>query len=312
MITALIWSCTTSPDPLAPWPNDPTETLQRCATEHVDELKITCQVQAAAQFAQRQHSKKAEEVCAAMNSPIWQAECFFRTGEELAVAGNLNLGLTYCAQAKQFSRSCMTHAIWRPQRTQTMSMQGQMFHNSWVELEAQLQPIAEKYANPLPGEVLANSLAATGFWAYVGTGRADPGCVQESGLIGASCRSGYAFEWVRLAQNAGRKINFDQMWEDVLNRHVRTGAPDPDALREGFHAPAPPPTFEPDVLRIHMYGGGQRLTAKSAQDDLQIAFIEAVIWARLPSTNFAQLHQHPNRSVRRSIQHRAPLDRQQQ
>ena len=300
MITLLYWSCTTNPDPLAPWPSDPAETLQRCAAEQVDELKITCHVQAAAQFAQRKHPEKAEEVCVAISNPIWKSECFFRVGEELAVAGNLNLGLRFCSEAKQFSRSCMTHAIWRPRTTELR--QGQAFTSNWLELEAQLQPIAESFATPLPGEVIANSLAAAGLFAYVGSGKADPGCAQESGIIGAACRSGYAFEWVRLMHNAGLSVDFKQMWEDVVSRRVRTGAPNRDALREGVHSPAPPPGFEPDVLRIHLYGGGQRLTTQNAQDDLRIAHLEAVLWVDASHSIPPQLHQHPNRSVRQSAQ----------
>ena len=65
-------------------------------------------IKACAEIAKVSLSKDKPET-----QQVWEWECAFRLGEELATAGDLAVGLKHCSMAGRFSQNCITHSIWR-------------------------------------------------------------------------------------------------------------------------------------------------------------------------------------------------------
>jgi hypothetical protein len=280
MIVALLFSCfTTQTDSLEPWPTEPKELVQRCNNESLEEFKITCRVQAAALFGMRGEEASGASLCQQINDVLWQEECHFRLGEELAVSGNLTAGLRHCALAGRFSQNCLTHAIWRnPQSIQFPSKNGaQKILNSYQEWQSAAQSSLQELPHQQQIAAMEDLNARFGYSVYFGTGELYPEPAHLSGPLGTSLRTGFAMEAARLF-SFEKKVSIERiitLWE---SGKTYKGEATNNAYKQGRHYPAILSPFEKEVPKINIYGGGKRLVANTPKEDIIIAAMEAMYW----------------------------------
>ena len=301
MIALLSLSCSfQADDPLSAWPSDPIQLVQRCAAEQIPELQITCRVQAAAQFGLQGNELEGARLCQQISEPIWQEECHFRLGEELAVSGQLIEGLRHCSLAGRFTQNCLTHAIWRnPQSTSfsEMNTAQQIYrtHQEWVSAaESSLQSLPPKQRQA----ALDDLTARFGYSVYLGSGELLAGPAHLTGPLGAALRTGYAMEAARLLQRTG-SVSVEQIVQHWSEGTPLQGTPQRNVHQQGRYYPGILSPFEMDVPKINLYGGGKRLIAPDPKEDLVIAALEALFWLEDTSADqFATFITHESKLIR--------------
>lgn len=215
------------------------------------ELDALCHVQVAAAAGRRGDVGSVGAACDRFGArtdaflELWADECHFRGGEELARAGELEMGLWHCGQAGRFSSYCLTHAAWQVPPTA----------DALAEWEAWGAPFGPKSVDTLRARWWFNH-------SY-GTGRATPPTVDDPHARGA-----WALEAVRLC--GGNLACAEAAWSSEL-----TGPPLPSDRRVGrYDLPFDVPGDD-DVPTVPTFGGGQRYVGSTPEEDVQVALLEA-------------------------------------
>jgi hypothetical protein len=294
------------PDPaalaLAPYPQDPDQLLARCAQETVPELITTCRVQAAARLGHAGRSDEATALCARITDRTWREECHFRAGEELGHQGRTVDALGHCAAAGWFGRNCLTHVGWfLPRDPELHPGRGAAsIAAAQEELLQQVDRALQGAGDGLEGEGHDILAASFGRNVYVGSGRCEPEAARLPGPAGAPLRTGFAVEAARLLAAAGETPTVPALvaiWRG--ERAPPTGPPLHESQRTGrYHPPISAPG-ERGLPHLPVYGGGLRLVGRDAEEDLEIAALEALFW--LPNTTaeaFLPWVDHPRERVR--------------
>lgn len=241
-------ACTPPPPSVPP----PAETAADCEHEPSAGLRTLCLVQVAADRALAGDAAQAHAACAAVPAGTWLDECHFRTGEELARAGELAAGLASCGQAGRFRTFCFTHAAWSvPPSSAPLA-----------EWEALGQPFSDV-------EGVAVLSARWWFNRYYGTGEADSAVAVVAPASGrAAARGAWALEAVRLA--GGDLTVAAGAWQGPVLR----GEPLPLPQRVGRYDL--PFGIEAERLLPHVPGfaGSARLVGETDEEDLAIALLE--------------------------------------
>lgn len=252
LVVALV-GCDGSPDGLVVAP----QTAADCDAEGTPALRTLCLVQVAADRARDGDEAEAAKACAGVPAGTWLDECHFRAGEELAMAGRLDAGLTSCDSAGRFRSFCFSHAAWgvRPSEDPL----------------ADWEAIGERFAD-LDGVAVLR--ARWWFNHYYGTGVADASTARAAPESSrAAARGAWALEAVRLA--GGDLTTAGASWTGEALR----GAALPQPERVGRYDV---PFGIPDELALpHVpgFGGGTRLVGETDEEDLVIALLEAA-WFR--------------------------------
>ena len=273
----LFFSCQSDPaTSLAPWPREIPALQERCEQEENHSLQTTCWIQLASRLGEEQEEAKGLSICQKIQAQLWEEECYFRLGEELAVGGSLEAGFRACALAGRFTRNCLTHSMWRNPYSEELHSNTSLnqlirgFDENQSALLSAIQTIDTDYKK----EAEMNLLARFGYSIYLGSGTVNPAPTFYKGKLGISFRTGYAFEWIRL-HPIETSPTLEKLLQDWKNKKVIKGSADPFAFQKGRHYQAILSPFERDIPRIHLYGGGQRLVGKTVEDDIQIAGLEA-------------------------------------
>jgi hypothetical protein len=296
----MIWllSCG-SPDPLAPWPEDPAELVQVCEAERIEALATTCRVQAAAVLGREGRAEEGDAQCRRIPDGIWREECSFRLGEELAAGGWLVEGLAHCVQAGQFSRNCITHAVWRaPGGMLDMSQPVEGIEGDFKEMLQAADAALRDTDRNTRNEALAALSAKIGYSAYVGSGSADPAPSKLGRELGVSLRTGYAVEAARLLaiQGSFSPEAVQKAWKNGEGIH---GEADSRSQQIGrYRTPRIAPQEE-GIPRAFCFGGGSRLVGETQEEDLAIAALEAAFWLEdWPAEGFSEHLGSPSVRIR--------------
>lgn len=317
ILFTLIWfACTKNTPSIEIWSEDPQTLRTQCETTGSPELQTTCWVQLAALYGRQGQNTEIEGIkaCAEIaqiplskehpeTQQVWEWECAFRLGEELGAAGDLTVGLKHCAMAGRFSQNCITHSIWRsPTRKGIHS--DITASKLWAHAQEQsnvamgnLQSVSPE----LQEDALNQLHGVFGLQVYFGSGILNPEPSHLKDVWGASLRTGYAMERVRLAtmkKDRWTETEIQTLYENILgewtdNTH-RTGTPHPNPWTLGRYGEARLSPFEKDIPKLTLYGGGKRLVHPTPIVDLQIALIEAFFW--YPHTPPAWFLSHINHS----------------
>lgn len=321
LVLAACGTGTPSPDPagqaLAPWPDDPTALLARCATEPFPELATTCRVQAAARLATLGKVDQADATCARVPEGTWRQECHFRVGEELSQAGDVAQAAAQCGQAGWFAQRCITHAAWRMRRSGEVNPRSPdpALEGDRELLLAAVQAGLAAHADPgVAGEGRDVFQAAWGRTLYRGSGHADPRAAHTTAERGPALRTGWAVEAARIEMSAPRTttrtdpVNLVATLRSAWRQGtVLSGAPDPSPPPERY-APLQIGPQDQGVPHLPLYGGGLRLVGETVDEDADIAILEAVYgWPELGAAPFEAWLADPRPRVRWTAARLLPL-----
>ena len=189
LLMLLNFACTEAVPTLEPWSENTSTLRQQCETTKSPELQTTCWVQLAALYGRQGKKFELEgiQACAEIanmslskQSPetqqVWEWECAFRLGEELAAAGDLTVGLKHCSMAGRFSQNCITHAIWRSPKDHSFNSDTSA-SKIWAHAQEQSQ-VAMSNLQHLPSALQEDALqqlhGAFGLNVYFGSGILNP------------------------------------------------------------------------------------------------------------------------------------------
>lgn len=285
-------------DPLGAWPTEPHALAAFCPTLPYPELVITCRVQAAADLGRAGESEAADAVCAEIPTGTWREECHFRAGEELGRAGRTLPALRHCAKAGWFGRNCLTHAAWNLPADPDVGPRtpAQTVASAVEELDAGVQQALAGSGDGLPGEGRDLVLARFGYNVYVGRGAATPEAARLGGAVGATLRTGFAIEAVRLLPEP-TVAAVEAIWRG--EQPPPTGEALPPRARMGRYAQRVPSPHEAGHAFAPTFGGGARLVGETAAEDVTIAALEALFWReQTPSEAFLPWLDDPRPRVR--------------
>lgn len=285
-------------DPLGAWPTEPHALAAFCPTLPYDELVTTCRVQAAADLGRAGEAEAADAVCAQIAAGTWQEECHFRAGEELGRAGATLPALRHCAKAGWFGRNCLTHAGWNLPADPDLgpATPAATIASAAEELDAGVQQALAGAGDGLPGEGRDLVLARYGYNVYVGRGAATPEAARLDGPVGATLRTGFAIEAVRLLPEPTVDAVV-AVWRGEAE--APTGDPLPARARMGRYAQRVPSPHESGHPFAPTYGGGARLIGETPEEDVAIAALEALFWReQTPSEAFLPWLDDPRPRVR--------------
>jgi len=297
-LSILLWLGCQTEHTIDEWSRNPEALKSQCQSETSPELQTTCWVQLAALEGSLGNEFKGIEACAEIaklplskthpeTQQIWEWECAFRLGEELSASGQTAKGLRHCTMAGRFTQNCITHSIWRtpnhPDLHSTLSASklwatAQETHTlAMGHLQSLSTDLQQDASNQLIGQF--------GLQIYLGSGVADPEPAHLTDQWGASLRTGYALERVRMATAETNTWTSDQiqaLFDDILQdwqqNQTTKGNPHPNALTLGRYAEARLSPLETEYKKLHLYGGGRRLVHSKPSIDMQIALIEAFFW----------------------------------
>lgn len=273
----LLWllaGCEPAP---APAFRPPATTQTDCDLEASPQLKTLCLVQLAADLGRKGDAPGAAAACGAVAPGLWNAECHFRAGEELAKAGALALGLASCQQAGKYRTFCFTHAVWG-------APAGDGALADWVALGSGWEDV----------DGVESLRARWWFNHYFGTGRADSADAKAASADDAPhARGAWALEAVRLA--GGDPGAARAAWEGATLSGTPLAPPDrigrydlPFAIAEEQALPSVPG-----------FGGSRRLVGGTPEEDLDIALLEAAYFRESAgSATFAPWLADPRPRVR--------------
>lgn len=300
MMLILLLACHDPNESLAPWPRDVEALEERCQNENNESLQTTCWVQLASRLGEEQKEAKGHAVCHKIQSPLWKEECYFRLGEELSVGGSLDAGFRACALAGRFTRSCLTHSMWRNPSSQSLNSKTPLslllrnFQENQTALLSALHQISPDHQK----EAEMNFLARYGYSIYLGSGILEVTPSYYKDKLGVSFRTGYAFEWVRL-HSSRTDLSLEELLHDWTAQRFIKGDVDLQAFKKGRTYQARISPFERDIPRIHLYGGGQRLVGTTTEDDVKIAGLEAFFWrTQTPASFFEPYILDPTKEIR--------------
>ena len=304
LLVGLAWvpilSCTNNTTHLEAWSEDPKTLQKQCEETASPEIQTTCWIQLAALHGRAGKSSELDGIkaCAeisksplAKSNPttqkVWEWECAFRLGEELANAGDLVEGLKHCSMAGRFAQNCITHAIWRSPVNQTIHSD-QSASKLWAHAQEQTQ-LAMSNLQGLSPELQQDAynqlVGAFGLHVYFGSGILNPEPAHLKDDWGASLRTGYALERVRLATSRKDRWTsdeiqtlFEQILDDWKHNRLVKGAAHPNPWTLGRYGEARLSPFENDIPKLSLYGGGKRLVHSDPEIDMQIALTEAMFW----------------------------------
>lgn len=294
-----------APDPtlhaLAPWPDDPTALLARCAAEPFAELAITCRVQAAARLGALGDSDRAHTVCAEVPEGTWRDECHFRAGEELGHAGHAVAGLEHCARAGWFGRNCLTHTGWRLPRDPSLhpELDPARLAAAYDELDGRVVAALAGAGDGLEGEGRDIIRARFGFNVYVGSGSARPEAARLPAPLGPSLRTGLAIETARLLGDAASVEAILAVWSGA--RPPPEGPPVADTSALGRYSLPLVAPGEHGTPHIPVFGGGLRPIGETPDEDMTIAALEGMFWRESTTADtFVPWIHDPRPRVRRT------------
>lgn len=278
----LLWvllACTTAPEPGAPAaPAGPD-----CAAEPHEELRVPCWITQAEQAAEAADPIGADAACRQVPAGRWAEECAFRAGEELARAGQVVAGVSFCARAQQYARFCLTHVSWRltpdpgwdPSDPATAALPGALVTTAAAALADQTPELRQAG--------LADLRAGLWYRLYYGHGSADPAAARAAtGEDAWAAHTAWALEATRLLAPWDAPVPSDldaqllAAWTGQAP--VPTGAPLPRERRVGRYSPGVPPKELGQVRAFPTFGGGVRLVAEDPAVDLRIAAVEALFF----------------------------------
>lgn len=204
-------------------------------------MKTLCLVQLAADEASK---GTLSDACGLIEEERWRDECWFRVGEELGASGSVPDAMHACGKAGQFQPYCITHAGLRARHT-----------------EEPLATWEEAARTKIPAGQLDHALDTlrSRWWfnRYYGAGVL-PATAEDDPYA----RTAWALEAVRLSGG--------------LPATVLTGPPLPPERRVGRYDQPMQLPGEKDLPRVTVFGGGARLVGETADEDLQIALLEAL------------------------------------
>ena len=231
----------------------PPERVEDCDREPVAELKTLCLVQVAADRGRQADHREADDACDAVPEGMWQEECHFRAGEELARAGDLSHGLQLCQEAGRFRTFCFTHSAWGvPPSEAPLS-----------DFEAAGVAFTDVHG-------VETLRARWWFNHYFGTGKADAAAARSaSPENAAAARGAWALEAVRLT--GGDLDAARAAWEGA----ALTGEPLPADRRIGRYDLPFDIAGENELPHVPGFGGSRRLVGETDAEDLEIALLEA-------------------------------------
>jgi len=319
MFQNLVWfmswiGCTPSQPESTAWSRDPSTLEQQCTTERSPEVQTTCWVQLAALHGELGNEFQGIQACAQIaavslskthpeTQQVWEWECAFRLGEELANSGQLSKGLKHCSMAGRFAQNCITHAIWRHPLATTLNSTSKA-STIWTHAqERQSASLAnlQSLSPDLQQDASNQLIGQFGLGIFFGSGILNPESSHLSNEWGASLRTGYAMEKVRLATAkqdrwSAEEIQqlFDSIMKDWRQNDSSQGDAHPNPLQLGRYAQARLSPFERDLPKLHLYGGGRRLIHQKVETDMHIALIEAFFWyTHTPPAWFTRWFEHP-------------------
>ena len=234
---------------------------------------------------------------------VWEWECAFRLGEELAAAGDLTVGLKHCSMAGRFTQNCITHAIWRSPKNHALNSD---ISTSKIWAHAQEQSNLamsnlQHLPDPLQKDALQQLQGSFGLHIYFGSGILNPEPAHLKDIWGASLRTGYAMDRIRLATQSKDRWTvqeiqtlYDNILQDWNNNTKRTGDSHPNPWILGRYGEARLSPFEKGIPKLKLYGGGKRLIHSTPIVDMKIALMEALFW--YPHTPPAWFLSHINNS----------------
>lgn len=285
-------------DPLGVWPTEPHALAAFCPTLPYAELVITCRVQAAADLGRAGEAGPADAVCAEIPAGTWKDECHFRAGEELGRAGQTLPALRHCAKAGWFGRNCLTHAAWNLPADPALGpgTPAPTIATAAEELDAGVRQALSGAGDGIPGEGRDLVLARYGYNVYVGRGAATPAAAHLDGPIGATLRTGFAIEAVRLMEDPTVEAVV-AVWRG--DAPAPEGEALPPRARMGRYAQRVPSPLEEGRPFAPTYGGGARLIGQTPEEDVVIAALEALFWReRTSSEAFLPWLDDPREAVR--------------
>ena len=274
---------TESPDQLSIWPSDPYALLKRCEKEEIKELQIACRIQAAANFGAINEEHMGVDICKKIEPKVWNEECHFRLGEELAYSGNLMAGYFHCSMSNHYAENCFAHIKSRREEILAIKWSEKDKHSIEGLQEIHLKLIEETKDNifnvskKLKTSLLADLTSQFGISVYLGRGSLDISPTDTRGLLGASLRTGYAMEAARLLHLSGKASveNIIEAWNEPTR--IDTVATKTITLHGRHHSGLISP-YEKNLDKINLYGGGTRLISDNPQEDITIAALEAIYW----------------------------------
>lgn len=235
--------------------------LATCAREPFPELSWGCRVEAAAAAGREGDGTLADEACSPITAEVWRDECHFRAGEELGKHGHTYESLEQCGQSARYGRFCLTHAAWGMPPDTARSAE------EWADAATTLLPEALAAAG---ADVLRSR-----WWFnhYVGTGMADPLEAQKaSPADGPYARGAWAIEILRIT---GGRVGLARLvWAGDLG--APPGTPLPREARVGRYDVALAIPEEQKIRWIRTFGDARRLVGRTIEEDLEIAYIEAM------------------------------------
>lgn len=271
MILALLLACAPEPAPALPAlpEGDVEAALAACRAEAVPELKAGTCVEAAARAGHEGRQDLAGEACVELpKGSRWWQECHFRAGEELGKGGWTAAALSHCGLAGDFARFCLTHAGWGlPATTQTDAQ-------FWVDLAATTFPEALR--------VEASDVLRARWWFnhYYGTGDADPAEVRRARAEeGPHARGAWMLEMARLT--GGDLPLTIAVWQGLAE--PPPGRPLPPEARVGRYDMGVPIPGEAELPRVRTFGDARRIIGVSVDEDLVIAWLEALYFNGAPT-----------------------------
>ncbi len=267
-LLASLVCCTSGSNTLGRHPD-----AEECAASPHPELAALCWLAVGTRAASRGQARQAEEACGAVEPELWRDECFFQAAEEVSMAGDLPVGLSFCGRAGFHRGACQLHLAWWARPTSLLEDEGP----TPDRVEAALARIRPSLAALPPAEQApAEALWATALWfdALYGSGRVDPATLEALPAVhGGPARTAFAFEAVRLARAAG-----DEPLATVAalmeGRAPLEGRALPRRCQGGLTSSPPgPDQRRPTTPVVH---GGERLLAEDPGEDLIIASLEAL------------------------------------
>lgn len=233
------------------------QTAADCEAEGSPALRTLCLVQVAADRARDGDDAEAAKACAGVPEGTWLDECHFRAGEELAMAGRLEAGLSACDKAGRFRSFCFSHAAWGVPPSEAPLTDWETAGEAFEDLNG-----------------VAVLRARWWFNHYYGTGVADASAARAAPESSrAAARGAWALEALRLAD--GDFAAAAAAWTGEALR----GAVLPQPARVGrYDVPFGIPD-ERALPHVPGFGGGTRLVGETDEEDLAIALLEAA-WFR--------------------------------
>ena len=279
-----------SEDLLSVWPSDPYELVERCDKENIVEMQIICRVQAAADFGKINKEKRGDETCNKVKPKIWNEECHFRLGEELASYGNLMAGFSHCSRSGFYAKNCFKHISQNWRHSFTLDKTNLNSIEDLQDIHTNLIEKAQKNIFDIPEElersILQNLTAQFGTYIYLGNGSLEISPINITGFLGAALRTGYAMEAARLL-NKSRKAsveNIIEVWKNPTT--VKVPLRDKSSLHGRYQSGLISP-YEYKLPKIELYRGGTRLISETPEEDITIAALEAMYWLEnTPSESF--------------------------